>query len=62
MNSEWVYGWMMIYSIYLTCISPFSSGLQGCGVSASADLTDLLEQFSNASTTNRVSPWVGPLC
>ena len=46
----------------LTCISPFSSGPHGIGVSPSADLTDLLEQFNSASITYNGSDLTGPLC
>ena len=46
----------------LTCISPFSSGAHGIGVSPSADLTDLLEQFNSASITYNGSDLTGPLC
>ena len=46
----------------LTCISPFSSGPHGIGVSPSADLTDLLEQFNSASIIYNGSDLSRPLC
>ena len=46
----------------LTCISPFSSGPHGIGVSPSVDLTDLLEQFNSASIIYNGSDLSRPLC
>ena len=50
-----------ILNHWFTCISPFSSGPHGWGVSPSADFNGWLEQLSNTSNTYKVSPCVGPL-